>query len=142
MKPTNRRILEMPQVADLVTCVLRITVLNNNKKWSLNWLRKRHGWKEISRPGATRLSIAFIALKCLCDHKHDLQVMVTFTYYKKVYKLAKAKEVEMIILYEIFWDNCLVIVNVMTQLLRHLRFPCTCPFKPRIGNGRSRQWWP
>nr|KAJ0223180.1 hypothetical protein LSAT_V11C200062380 [Lactuca sativa] len=52
---------EMHEVADLVTLASRII-----------------------RPGATRFDTAFIALKSLCDHKHDLQTMVTSPDYKKV----------------------------------------------------------
>ncbi|XP_023744418.3 uncharacterized protein LOC111892597 [Lactuca sativa] len=63
---------EMREVADLVTLASRVTVFVYNHKWPLNWLRKRPGWTEIIRPGATRFGTAFIALKSLCDHKHDL----------------------------------------------------------------------
>nr|KAJ0213922.1 hypothetical protein LSAT_V11C400190050 [Lactuca sativa] len=99
---------------------------------STNWLRKRQGWTEIIRPGATRLGIAFIALKSLCDHKHDLQAIVTSPDYKKVIRLVKAKEVNLMILNESFWNNCASIVNVMTQMLRLLRI-CDSDEKPTLG---------
>ena len=72
-----------PQVDDFVTIALRVTIFVYNQKWPLNWLRKRPGWTKIIRPGATRFGTAFITLKSLCDHKHDLQAMVTSPDYKK-----------------------------------------------------------
>ncbi|XP_023752194.1 uncharacterized protein LOC111900549 [Lactuca sativa] len=123
---------EMREVADLVTLASRVTVFVYNHKWPLNWLRKRPGWTEIIRPGATRFGTAFIALKSLCDHKHDLQAMVTSPDFKKVIRLEKAKEVKLIILNESFWNNCAIIVKVMTPMLRLLRI-CDSDEKPALG---------
>nr|KAJ0219174.1 hypothetical protein LSAT_V11C300105720 [Lactuca sativa] len=109
---------EMREVADLVTLASRVTNFVYNHKWPLNWLRKRPGWTKIIRPGATRFGTAFIALKSLCDHKHDL--------------LEKAKEVKLIILNESFWNNCVIIVKVMTPMLRLLRI-CDSDEKPALG---------
>nr|KAJ0212183.1 hypothetical protein LSAT_V11C400224240 [Lactuca sativa] len=102
---------EMPQVADLVTPALRT---------------------EIIRPHATRFGTAFITLKSLCDHKHDLQAMVTSLDYKKVIRLEKAKEVKLIILNENIWNNCAIIVKVMTPMLRLLRI-CYLDEKSTLG---------
>lgn len=122
----------MPEVTDLVTLASRVTVFIYNHKWPLNWLRKRPGWTEIIRLGATRFGTAFIALKSLSDHKHDLQAMVTSPDYKKVIKLDKAKEGKLIILNEKFWNNCAIIVKVMTPMLRLLRL-CDSDEKPALG---------
>ncbi|XP_023742508.1 uncharacterized protein LOC111890637 [Lactuca sativa] len=104
---------ELPQVADLVTLASRVTIFVYNHKWPLNWLRKRLGWTEIIRPGATRFGTAFIALKSLCDHKHDLQAMVTSPDYKKI--------------------------KVMTPMLRLLRI-CDSDEKPALGYVYERMY--
>ncbi|KAD3640236.1 hypothetical protein E3N88_29459 [Mikania micrantha] len=71
-----KNISELPFVSDLVTLASRVIVFIYNHKRPLNWLRKRQGWTEIIRPGATRFGISFIALKSLYDHKSDLQAMI------------------------------------------------------------------
>ncbi|XP_023743437.1 uncharacterized protein LOC111891608 [Lactuca sativa] len=103
MKLIMKDMSEMPQVADLVTLASRVTIFVYNHKWPLNWLRKRPGWTEIIRPGATCFGTAFIALKSLCDHKHDLQAM-----------------------------NCGIVVKVMTPMLRLLRI-CDSDEKSALG---------
>ncbi|KAK1434207.1 hypothetical protein QVD17_11126 [Tagetes erecta] len=122
---------EMPHVADLVTLASRVTVFIYNHKWPLNWLRKRHGWTEIIRPGVTRFGTSFMTLKSLYDHKSDLQAMVNSNEYK-VLKLSKAKDVELIILDEAFWENCYITVKVMSPILRLLRI-CDSSEKPASG---------
>ncbi|KAK1440659.1 hypothetical protein QVD17_06488 [Tagetes erecta] len=133
-------ISEITSVADLIQLASKVTVFIYNHKWPLNWLRKRDGWTEIIRPGATRFGTSFIALSSLYDHKSHLEAMVTSTDYKKVLKMPKAKEVKQIVLNENFWNNCFIIVKVMTPILRLLRI-CDSDEKPSLGyvfEGMSR----
>ncbi|XP_052625614.1 uncharacterized protein LOC128132732 [Lactuca sativa] len=51
---------------------------------------------------------------------------------KKVIRLEKAKEVKLIILNESFWNNCAIIVKVMTPMLRLLRI-CDSDEKSALG---------
>ncbi|KAJ0528228.1 putative transcription factor/ chromatin remodeling BED-type(Zn) family [Helianthus annuus] len=113
-------ISEMPHVVDLLTLASQITVFIYNHSWPLNWLRKREGWTEIIRPCGTRFGTSFIALESLYNHKSDLQAMVNSNDYK-VLELPKVKDVKLIILDETFWENCSIIVKVMSPLLRLLR---------------------
>nr|XP_043625897.1 uncharacterized protein LOC122597364 [Erigeron canadensis] len=112
---------EIPDVANLIQLASRITVFMYNHKWPLNWLRKKPGWIEIIRPGATRFGTSFIALKSLYDHKSDLQALVTSNDFKKMLKMPKARDVRQTILKDKFWQNCLIQVKVMSPLLRLLR---------------------
>lgn len=123
---------ELDNVKSLVTLASRVTVFIYNHKWPLNWLRKRHGWTEIIRPGATRFGTAFIALKSLYDHKDDLQAMVISNEFKKMLKVGTAGECKEIVMNETFWKNCLITVKVMTPLLRLLRL-CDSDEKPALG---------
>ena len=116
----------------LVNLASRVTIFVYNHKWPLNWLRKRPGWKEIIRPGATRFGTVFIALQSLYDHKEDLQAMVISNEFKKMLKVGNAVECKQIVLNEIFWKNCLITVKVMTPLLKLLRL-CDSDEKPAIG---------
>nr|CAN82935.1 hypothetical protein VITISV_039412 [Vitis vinifera] len=91
-------ISKMDHVAELVRRASKVTTFVYNHVTLLSWLRKRDGWTEILRPGATRFATTFIALKNLNDHKHDLQALVTsmyrvrlgtkklFNYSKRLYK--------------------------------------------------------
>ncbi|KAL4561520.1 hypothetical protein LXL04_033687 [Taraxacum kok-saghyz] len=125
-------ISELDNVKSLVTLASRVTVFVYNHKWPLNWLRKRPGWTEIIRPGATRFGTAFIALQSLYDHKADLQAMVISNDFKKMLKVGNALECKQIVLNETFWKNCLIMVKVMTPLLRLLRL-CDTDEKPALG---------
>ncbi|KAL7593981.1 hypothetical protein Lser_V15G32559 [Lactuca serriola] len=123
---------ELDNVKSLVTLASRVTVFIYNQKWPLNWLRKRDGWTEIIRPGATPFGTAFVALKSLYDHKDDLQAMVISNDFKKMLKLRNASECKDIVLNENFWKNCLITVKVMTPLLRLLRL-CDSDETPALG---------
>ena len=70
-------ISKMDHVAELVRRASKVSIFVHNHVALLSWLRKIDGWKEILRPGATRFTITFSALKSLHDHKHDLQALVT-----------------------------------------------------------------
>ncbi|RVW87671.1 hypothetical protein CK203_041218 [Vitis vinifera] len=87
-----------------------------------------------SRPGATRFATTFIALKSLHDHKHDLQALVTSKFfvdsrYSKDYKSQVAVS---IILDNRFWNDCLIVVNLMSPLMRLLRI-VDCDERPSMG---------
>ncbi|XP_023742913.2 uncharacterized protein LOC111891057 [Lactuca sativa] len=123
---------ELDNVKSLVNLASRVTIFVYNHKWPLNWLRKRPGWKEIIRPGATRFGTVFIALQSLYGHKEDLQAMVISNEFKKMLKVGNAVECKQIVLNEIFWKNCLITVKVMTPLLKLLRL-CDSDEKPAIG---------
>ncbi|KAJ9546639.1 hypothetical protein OSB04_019182 [Centaurea solstitialis] len=123
---------ELDKVKSLVTLASRVTVFIYNHKWPLKWLRKRDGWTEIIRPGATRFGTAFIVLKSLYDHKSDLQAMVISNEFKKMLKVGNAMECKEIVFNETFWKNCLITVKVMTPLLRLLRL-CDSDEKPALG---------
>nr|KAJ0207070.1 hypothetical protein LSAT_V11C500284760 [Lactuca sativa] len=115
---------ELPQVADLVTLASRVTIFVYNHKWPLNWLRKRLGWTEIIRPGATRF--VCVITNMICKLWSPPRII------KKVIRLEKEKEVKLIILNENFWNNCGIIVKVMTPMLRLLRI-CDSDEKPALG---------
>ncbi|RVW14579.1 hypothetical protein CK203_083892 [Vitis vinifera] len=69
---------KMYHVTELVRRASKVTIFVYNHVALLSWLRKREGWTEILRPGATRFATTFIALKSLHDHKHDLQALENF----------------------------------------------------------------
>ena len=72
---------KMDHVAELVRRASKVTIFVYNHVALLSWLRKREGWTEILRHGATRFATTFIALKSLHDHKHDLQALVTSKFF-------------------------------------------------------------
>ncbi|KAL3509485.1 hypothetical protein ACH5RR_028886 [Cinchona calisaya] len=109
-----------------------VTVLMYNHKFTLNWLRKSKGWKEIIHPGETRFATTFIALKSLYDRKENLQALVTSGDYKKILKMAKGKEAKQIVLNDKFWNNSLILVRIMGPLIRLLRV-CDADEKPSTG---------
>ncbi|KAL4562501.1 hypothetical protein LXL04_034707 [Taraxacum kok-saghyz] len=123
---------ELDNVKSLVTLASRVTVFIYNHKWPLIWLRKRPGWIEIIRPGATRFGTAFIALQSLYNHKEDLQAMVISSEYKKMLKVGNVVECRDIVMNENFWKNSLITVKVMTPLLKLLRL-LDSDEKPAIG---------
>ncbi|XP_023763473.1 uncharacterized protein LOC111911938 [Lactuca sativa] len=127
----NYKLAELDNVKSLVNLASRVTVFVYNHKWPLNWLRKRPGWKEIIRPGATQFGTVFIALQSLYDHKEDLQAMVISNEFKKMLKVGNVVECKQIVLNEIFWKNCLITVKVMTHLLKLLRL-CDSDEKPTV----------
>ncbi|PKA66545.1 hypothetical protein AXF42_Ash003199 [Apostasia shenzhenica] len=88
----------MSHVAELAKNASKVTLFIYNHIFLLSWLRKRSGWREIVRPGATRFATTFITLKSVCDHKHDLQALVTSKYYSdsKLARSIKGKEASVI----------------------------------------------
>ncbi|RVW62613.1 hypothetical protein CK203_059531 [Vitis vinifera] len=74
------------------------------------------------------------ASKSLHDHKHDLQALVTSKFfvdsrYSKDYKSQVAVS---IILDNRFWNDCLIVVNLMSPLMRLLRI-VDCDERPSMG---------
>ena len=100
----------------------------------LSWLRKRDGWIEILWPGATRFATTFIALKSLHDHKHELQALVTSKFFvdSRYSKDNKSKVAVSIILDNRFWNDCLIVVNLMSPLMCLLRI-VDCDERPSMG---------
>ncbi|XP_065867963.1 uncharacterized protein [Euphorbia lathyris] len=125
-------IAEMPKVRDIAFLASRITLFVYNHKSVLNWLRKRSGWREIVRPGATRFATTFIALKSLHDQKHDLQALVVSDEFKKYMRMPRGAAVRQIVLDELFWSRSLIFVKIVTPMLRLLRI-CGSGEKPTIG---------
>ncbi|RVX10586.1 hypothetical protein CK203_016952 [Vitis vinifera] len=89
---------------------------------------------EILRLGATRFATTFIALKSLHDHKHDLQALVTSKFFVdfRYSKDNKSKVAVSIILDNRFWNDCLIVVNLMSPLMRLLRI-VDCDERPSMG---------
>ncbi|XP_050238483.1 uncharacterized protein LOC126687974 [Mercurialis annua] len=123
---------EIPNVQSLATLASKVTVFVYNHKCTLNWLRKRPGWREIIRPGATRFATTFIALQSLYERKDHLHALVIDTEFKKFLKMQKGKEVKQIVQDGNFWNNCLMIVRIMGPIIRLLRI-CDTDEKPTLG---------
>ncbi|RVX04504.1 hypothetical protein CK203_023506 [Vitis vinifera] len=125
---------KMDYVAKLVRRALKVIIFVYNHVALLSWLRKRDGWTEILRPGATRFATTFIALKSLHDHKHDLQALVTSKFFvdSRYSKDNKSKVVVSIILDNRFWNDYLTVVNLMSPLMRLLRI-VDCDERPSMG---------
>nr|XP_023912829.1 uncharacterized protein LOC112024425 [Quercus suber] len=113
----------MDHIAKLVERASKITVFIYNHVALQAWLRTRKNWTEIVRPGPTRFATTFIALGSLKEHKHDLQELVTSKFYveSRYAKDKKVKAVVKIILDNQFWNDCHVIVHIMSPLIRLLR---------------------
>ncbi|XP_019434728.1 PREDICTED: uncharacterized protein LOC109341306 [Lupinus angustifolius] len=114
---------KMDHVSTLAKSASDITKFVYNHGFLLAWLRKRRGWKEIIRPGATRFATTFIALKSTHEHKHDLQALVTSTYFidSRYYRDRKANRFVEVVMDNRFWNDCAIIVNIMAPLIRLLR---------------------
>ena len=89
---------------------------------------------EFLRPSATHFATKFIALKSLHDHKHDLQALLTskFVVDFRYSKDNKSKVAIFIILDNRFWNDCLIVVNLMSPLIRLLHI-VDCDERPLMG---------
>ena len=116
-------ICKLDHIAELARRASKVTIFVYNHVALLSWLRKREGWIEILRPGATRFATTFIALKSLHDHKHDLQALVTRKFFvdSRYSNDNKSRGVVSIILDHKFWNDCFIIVKLMAPLVRLLR---------------------
>ncbi|XP_023909492.1 uncharacterized protein LOC112021156 [Quercus suber] len=117
-----KEIGKMDHIAKLAKRASKITVFIYNHVALQAWLRTRKNWTEIMRSGPTRFATTFIALGSLKEHKHDLQALVTSKFYveSRYAKDKKAKAVVKIILDNQFWNDCHVIVHIMSPLIRLL----------------------
>ncbi|KAF1877147.1 hypothetical protein Lal_00015808 [Lupinus albus] len=108
----------MEHVSTLAKSASDITKFVYNHGFLLVWLRKRQGWKEIIRPGATSFATTFIALKSIHEHKHDLQALVTSKDFidSRYYRNKKANR-----FVEVILEYCAIIVNIVAPLIRLLR---------------------
>ncbi|CAA7055209.1 unnamed protein product [Microthlaspi erraticum] len=122
---------KLPDVEELANRASRVTIFAYNHKWSLNYLRKRVGWREIIRPGETRFATTFIALQSLYQRRDDLQAMVIDQDFKQFLKTQKGKTVKQVVLDEFFWNSCLIIVRMMAPIIRLLRV-CDADEKPSL----------
>ena len=116
-------IAELNDVLELATKASKITVFAYNHSIFLSWLRKRKGWVEIVRPGATRFATTFITLHSIYKHKHDLQALVVDKHFldHKLSKKVAGKTFSAIILDNRFWNECYKIVKIVTPLVKLLR---------------------
>ncbi|XP_028059457.1 uncharacterized protein LOC114263158 [Camellia sinensis] len=116
-------ISKLNHVKELASRASSVTRFIYNRPWLIAWLRKRKGWTEIVRPGATRFAITFIALHSIQKHMHDLKALVTSKDFvdSRHAKDKKAKEVVAIILDSKFSNDCLIIVKIVEPLMRLLR---------------------
>ncbi|KAI0493154.1 hypothetical protein KFK09_027430 [Dendrobium nobile] len=124
----------MSHIQDLAQRASKVTIFVYNHVFVLAWLRKRDGWKEIIRPGATRFATTFITLKSMADHKLDLQAFITSKVFfdSKISKTVKGKEVSAIILDNKFWNDCLLASKLSGPLIRLLRI-VDSDEKPSLG---------
>ena len=116
-------ICKLDHIAELARRASKVTIFVYNHVALLSWLRKREGWTEILRLGATRFATTFIALKSLHDHKHDLQALVTSKFFadSRYSKDNKGRVVVSIILDHKFWNDCFIVVKLMAPLVCLLR---------------------
>ena len=91
--------------------------------WLCNhgWVIEKIGWKLCVQDQLNFL-LLFFALGSLKDHKHDLLALVTSHFYveSRYAKDKKAKEVLKIILDNPFWNDCHVIVHIVSPLIHLL----------------------
>ena len=113
---------KMDHVAELVRRASKVTILMYNHVALLSQLSKKEGCTKILRLGATRFATTFIALKSLHDHKHDLQALGTSKFFvdSRYSKNNKSSVAISIILDNRFWNDCLIVVNLMSPLMRLL----------------------
>ncbi|XP_056847396.1 uncharacterized protein LOC108830587 [Raphanus sativus] len=121
----------MPNVQELVYVVSKVTIFVYNHKSTLNFLRKRQGWREIICPGETRFATPFIALQKAFAHKDDLQALVVDQEFRQFLKTEKARYVKAVVLDENMWEHCLLIVRIMAPMTRLLRV-CDTDEKPSL----------
>ncbi|XP_054785900.1 uncharacterized protein LOC129292358 [Prosopis cineraria] len=114
---------KMDIVIGLTTRASMVTKFVYNHAFLLAWLRKREGWTEIIRPGVTRFATTFIALRSIHEHKHDLQALVTSKVFldSRYSKGEKAKDVTLIVLDNQFWNDCKIMIQIISPLIWLLR---------------------
>ncbi|XP_028103737.1 uncharacterized protein LOC114302858 [Camellia sinensis] len=116
-------ISKLNHVKEFASRASSVTRFIYNRPWLIAWLRKRKGWTEIVRPGATCFATTFIALLSIQKHMHDLKALVTSKDFvdSRHAKDKKEKEVVAIILDSNFSNDYLTIVKIVEPLMRLLR---------------------
>ncbi|XP_019433521.1 PREDICTED: uncharacterized protein LOC109340313 [Lupinus angustifolius] len=113
---------KMEHMSTLAKSVSDITKFMYNHRFLLAWLRKRQGWKEVIRPGATCFETTFIALKNIHEYKHDLQILVTSKDFidSRYYKDKKENRFVEVLMNTRFWNDCAIIINIVALLIHLL----------------------
>ncbi|XP_050280566.1 uncharacterized protein LOC126721559 [Quercus robur] len=114
---------DMPHVERLKNHATKVTVFIYNHVALIASLRKRPGWTNIVRVGATRFATTFLSFGSFHVHKHDLQALVTSKFFvdNRLARESKTKEVVSIILDNSFWDDINVLVKISSPLIHLLR---------------------
>ena len=131
----------MDHVVELVRRATKVIIFVHNHVALLSWLRKREGWIQILQPSATHFATKFIIIKSLHDHKHDLQVLVTSKFFvdSRYFRSNKSRVGVCIILDNIFWNDCLIVVNLMAPLVCLLCI-VDCDERPLMGYVYERMY--
>ncbi|RYR08786.1 hypothetical protein Ahy_B05g076610 [Arachis hypogaea] len=127
-------ISSMPHISSLATRASKITVFVYNHPVFLSWLRQKDNWKEIVRPGPTRFATVFLTLMSIFERKSELQQLVVDTHFTghKLGRSANGRAVSAIILDNKFWDDCFTVCQIVSPLIKLLRF-VDADDKPSLG---------
>ena len=127
-------ICSMSHASSLASRASHVTKFVYNHGVILSWLRKFDGWKEIVRPGITRFSTTFITLQSLCEHRYNLTSLVSSKFFMehKLSETTQGRLASTIVLDRKFWDDCLMIVKVVTPIVKFLRI-VDSDEKPSLG---------
>ncbi|XP_052110180.1 uncharacterized protein LOC107465083 [Arachis duranensis] len=127
-------ISSMPHISSLATHASKITVFVYNHTVFLSWLRQKEDWREIVRPGATRFATVFLTLMSIFERKSELQQLVVDTHFTghKLGRSANGRAVSAIILDNKFWDDCFIVCQIVSPLIKLLRF-VDADDKPSLG---------
>ncbi|RYR39483.1 hypothetical protein Ahy_A09g045039 [Arachis hypogaea] len=127
-------ISSMPHISSLATRASKITVFVYNHTVFLSWLRQKDNWKEIVRPGPTRFATVFLTLMSIFERKSELQQLVVDTHFTghKLGRSANGRAVSAIILDNKFWDDCFIVCQIVSPLIKLLRF-VDADDKPSLG---------
>ena len=124
----------MSHGSSLASRASHITKFVYNYGAILSWLRKSDGWKEIVRPGITRFATTFITLQSRCEHRYNLTSLVSSKFFMehKLFETIQGRLASTIVLDRKFWDECLMIVKVVTPIVKFLRI-VDSDEKPSLG---------
>ncbi|XP_057755510.1 uncharacterized protein LOC130974668 [Arachis stenosperma] len=127
-------ISSMPHIYSLATRASKITVFVYNHTVFLSWLRQKDNWKEIVHPGPTRFATVFLTLMSIFERKSELQQLVIDTHFTghKLGRSANGRAVSAIILDNKFWDDCFTVCQIVSPLIKLLRF-VDADDKPSLG---------
>ncbi|RYR54385.1 hypothetical protein Ahy_A06g029649 isoform B [Arachis hypogaea] len=127
-------ISSMPHTSSLATRASKITVFVYNHTVFLSWLRQKDNWKEVVRLGPTRFATVFLTLMSIFERKSELQQLVVDTHFieHKLGRSANGRAVSAIILDNKFWDDCFTVCQIVSPLIKLLRF-VDADDKPSLG---------